>query len=180
MHMQMGRSASRYSERESLSIAPSLLDVSPLLTRYASILTIAGRSCSWHGGNESEKWHPVNSSLYQLVLSVQSQILVTDPYFNEPAVEAMKGTKEGDQISSAYNSDLKLNTLRYAVNEMIQSPPVGFEDVVRGHFSVLKRRMVEVGKRWVGEAGREGMPPTLQGKMDSEVVKMHGLLSQLE
>lgn len=153
------------------------------MTPLLSLSDPAHSSCSlvilgrWHGGNESKKWNPVSSSLYQLVLSVQSQILVTDPYFNEPAVEAMKGTKEGDQISMAYSSDLKLNTLRFAVNEMITSPPVGFEDVVRQHFSVLGRRMVEVGTRWVEEAGREGMPPMLQAKMDSEVVKLHGLLS---
>ena len=135
---------------------------------------------TFHGGHESEKWNPQVSSIYQLVLSIQSQLLVRDPIYNEPAVSAMQGTKEGDQKSLSYNAELKLSTLRFAINEMISSPPIGFEDVVRGHFLLLKRRVMEAGKRWVEEAGREGMPPQLQAKMDAEVCKLHQLLSEIK
>ena len=42
---------------------------------------------TWHGGHESEKWNASSSSTFQIVMSIQSQIMVEDPYFNEPAVE---------------------------------------------------------------------------------------------
>jgi ubiquitin-protein ligase len=134
---------------------------------------------TFHGGHESEKWNPSVSSVYQIVLSIQSQLLVADPMFNEPAVAAIQGTREGDRKSGQYNADLRLSTMRYAINEVIQSPPLGFEEVVRGHFYLLRHKLMDMGKKWVEEAGGEGMPPQLQEKMDAEVCRMHALLQQL-
>ena len=37
---------------------------------------------TWHGGHESEKWNAASSSTFQIVMSIQSQIMVEDPYFN--------------------------------------------------------------------------------------------------
>lgn len=43
------------------------------------------------GGDESAKWSPQYSSLFQLLMSVQTQLLTPDPYFNEPVCTVCAG-----------------------------------------------------------------------------------------
>jgi len=40
-------------------------------------------------------WDPKSSTLLQVIVSIQSLILVSDPYFNEPGVEATMNTSSG-------------------------------------------------------------------------------------
>jgi baculoviral IAP repeat-containing protein 6 len=55
--------------------------------RFNPNLYADGKVClsllgTWHGGHESEKWNSTASSAFQIVMSIQSQIMVEDPYFN--------------------------------------------------------------------------------------------------
>ena len=69
---------------------------------------------TWHGTDASQKWDPVHSSLFQILLSIQGMILISDPYFNEPNVERMRGQAEGTKASNSYNAEIHLNNIRYA------------------------------------------------------------------
>ncbi|CAH1128208.1 unnamed protein product [Ceutorhynchus assimilis] len=46
---------------------------------------------TWHGRPE-EKWNSQTSSFLQVLVSIQSLILVPEPYFNEPGYERARGT----------------------------------------------------------------------------------------
>jgi len=39
---------------------------------------------TWHGTDESQKWHPDSANLWRVLVSIQGMILIGDPYFNEP------------------------------------------------------------------------------------------------
>ena len=39
-------------------------------------------------------------------------ILISDPYFNEPNVEQMRGQAEGTKASNSYNAEIHLNNIR--------------------------------------------------------------------
>ena len=67
---------------------------------------------TWHGSDASQKWDPQNSSLFQILLSIQGMILISDPYFNEPNVEQMRGQAEGTKASNSYNAEIHLNNIR--------------------------------------------------------------------
>lgn len=41
--------------------------------------------------------------MFQVLVSIQSLILVAEPYFNEPGYEQEIGTEQGDKHSSEYN-----------------------------------------------------------------------------
>lgn len=69
---------------------------------------------TWHGTDASQKWDPQNSSLFQILLSIQGMILISDPYFNEPNVERMRGQAEGTKASNSYNAEIHLNNIRSA------------------------------------------------------------------
>eukprot|EP00775_Hariotina_reticulata_P014582 gene14582-14713_t len=72
--------------------------------RFNPNLYADGKVCmsllgAWHGGDQASKWNPATSSLFQILLSVQGMVFVEDPYFNEPNVEVMRGTTEGNITS---------------------------------------------------------------------------------
>lgn len=51
-------------------------------------MSVQGKVClsllgTFHGTNDSEKWG-ADSSIFQVLMSVLSQILVPDPYYAEP------------------------------------------------------------------------------------------------
>lgn len=43
----------------------------------------------------------------QVFVSIQSLIMVPDPYFNEPGYESKIGTNEGKNLSRGYNAPLR-------------------------------------------------------------------------
>eukprot|EP00042_Codosiga_hollandica_P055600 m.782598 g.782598 ORF g.782598 m.782598 type:complete len:291 (+) comp59152_c1_seq24:3324-4196(+) len=107
---------------------------------------------TWHGGAKTEEWNSATSTLLQLFVSIQSQIMIDEPFFNEPGYERQQGTDEGRQNSARYNDECCTNTLRLAVLEQLRHPPAGFEDVVRNHFKLLGDRIVVQYERWARRA----------------------------
>ncbi len=84
---------------------------------------------TWPGQPE-EQWTP-RSTLLQVLVSIQSLILVAEPWFNEPGYERTRGTPEGDAASSGYNESLRPATARWAIVEQLRNPAPCFVDVIR-------------------------------------------------
>ncbi|EFJ50717.1 hypothetical protein VOLCADRAFT_116740 [Volvox carteri f. nagariensis] len=148
--------------------------------RYNPNLYADGKVClsllgTYNSGHTSEKWNPTLSSLYQVLVSIQSQILVTDPMTNEPLSETMAGTAEGSAKTAEYNSRLQLLVMRHAMVDMLLHPPPGTQDIVTRHFHLLRRRIAATVQRWVREAPSE----ELRGKLDEQAVRLLELLAKL-
>ena len=79
--------------------------------------------------------------------------------------------------STSYNAELQLGTLRWAMIDILRNPPPGFEDVVRGHFCLLRRRIMATAVRWVDQAAAAG--EAMQKRLDTAVVELHALLAGL-
>ena len=62
-------------------------------------------------------------------MSIQSLILVPEPYFNEPGYEQSRGTAYGDQRSLAYNSNISVATIQWAMINQIRNPTPCFKKV---------------------------------------------------
>ena len=62
-------------------------------------------------------------------MSIQSLVLVSDPYFNEPGYEQYQGTPYGDQKSLTYNANLYLATVQWAMLQQLQNPSPCFREV---------------------------------------------------
>jgi hypothetical protein len=82
--------------------------------------------------------------IIQVLISIQSLILVAEPYFNEPCYEIMLGTASGKQCSQSYNEDVLLHTILYGMVAQLRDPSSGFEDVIRTHFWIKKKRILTV------------------------------------
>ena len=167
-------------------------DVPPLLSldttgggraRLNPNLYADGKVClsllgTWHGSDASEKWDADAANLWRVLVSVQGMILVADPYFNEPGVEAVRGTPEGDAASARYNARLSLNVVRHAMNGMLDAPPPGFEEVVRRHFRLVGGKALEAAASAARAAG-ECSDAALAAQLRAEVEGLRGRLVEL-
>ena len=110
---------------------------------------------TWRG-TQSESWNPKTSTLMQLFISVQSQILVNHPYFNEPGYEKNYGTVDGDSNSQEYNNYVRYYNMKYAMLNIVKDVQQGrykeFKDMVLDHFKVKKDYILEIINKWTNEA----------------------------
>ncbi|KAG5183636.1 ubiquitin-conjugating enzyme/RWD-like protein, partial [Tribonema minus] len=89
--------------------------------RFNPNLYNSGKVClsllgTWRGPG----WEPNKSTLLQVFVSIQSLILVPDPWFNEPGYEHDMGTPKGDAESESYNQTIRAGTLRFAILEPLR------------------------------------------------------------
>lgn len=103
---------------------------------------------TWHGRPE-EKWNPQTSSFLQVLVSIQSLILVPEPYFNEPGYERSRGTPSGTQSSKEYNANICQATVRWAMLEQIVNPCPCFKDVINAHFYLKRDEIIEQIENWI-------------------------------
>ena len=68
-------------------------------------------------------------TLLQVLVSIQSLILVPEPYFNEPGYERSRGTPLGAQSSHEYNANICQATVKWAMLDQIKNPCPCFKEV---------------------------------------------------
>lgn len=103
---------------------------------------------TWHGRPE-EKWNAQTSSFLQVLVSIQSLILVPEPYFNEPGYERSRGTPSGTQSSKDYNANVYQATVRWAMLEQMINPCPCFKDVINAHFYLKRHEIIEQVEGWI-------------------------------
>ncbi|KAK5648597.1 hypothetical protein RI129_003489 [Pyrocoelia pectoralis] len=103
---------------------------------------------TWHGRPE-EKWNTQTSSFLQVLVSIQSLILVPEPYFNEPGYERSRGTSSGTQSSREYNQNIWQATVRWAMLEQIINPCPCFKDVIHAHFYLKRHEIISQIEDWI-------------------------------
>lgn len=75
---------------------------------------------TWEG-QSGESWLPESSTLLQVLVSIQSLILVPNPWFNEPGYEKDMHTERGATCCRGYNQGLRANTMRWAMINQVHS-----------------------------------------------------------
>ena len=100
---------------------------------------------TWQGGGEAEKWNEASTFL-QVLVSIQSLILVPEPFWNEPGYESHHNTEQGRAQSRQYNEERVEATVRWGMIDQLRSLPAlgssaqdrGFHEVIRRHFFVKR------------------------------------------
>ncbi|KDP27937.1 hypothetical protein JCGZ_19017 [Jatropha curcas] len=96
-----------------------------------------GRVClslinTWPG-KKNEKWNPKESTVLQILVSIQALVLNEKPYFNEPGHGMWPGRAIWEKRSNSYNEDvfvLSCKTMLF----LLRRPPKNFEGLVIEHF----------------------------------------------
>uniref|UniRef100_A0A3Q3LP29 Dual E2 ubiquitin-conjugating enzyme/E3 ubiquitin-protein ligase BIRC6 n=1 Tax=Mastacembelus armatus TaxID=205130 RepID=A0A3Q3LP29_9TELE len=105
---------------------------------------------TWHGRPE-EKWNPQTSSFLQVLVSVQSLILVAEPYFNEPGYERSRGTPSGTQSSREYDGNIRQATVKWAMLEQMRNPSPCFKEVIHKHFYLKRTEIMSQCEEWIAD-----------------------------
>ncbi|XP_059058319.1 baculoviral IAP repeat-containing protein 6 [Achroia grisella] len=120
---------------------------------------------TWHGRPE-EKWNAHTSSFLQVLVSIQSLILVPEPYFNEPGYERSRGTRVGNSASLEYNSNIYQACVRWAMLDHLRSPEPCFKEVIQTHFWIKRNEIMQTVANWIteleGQSGDERTQRTIQ------------------
>jgi len=127
--------------------------------RFNPNLYNCGKVClsllgTW-SGQDGEKWNPKTSTFLQVLISIQSLILVENPYFNEPGWEKEMHTTKGQTNSKKYNEPLLIGTIKWAIIDMIKNPPNGMEEVIKNHFKFKKDEILTTTQKWLTEMSSE-------------------------
>ncbi|CAH0398000.1 unnamed protein product [Chilo suppressalis] len=112
-------------------------------------------------GRGVEVWGK-DSSLLQVIVSLQGLILNAEPYFNEAGYEKQKGTQQGKENSRMYN-EMVLLKLVQSMTKMVMNPPEPFrEEIVqhmRANAGALCRRLEDIVHLSNGQAPPDIIPP---------------------
>nr|CAI5826277.1 unnamed protein product [Callosobruchus analis] len=113
-------------------------------------LYVEGKVCvsllgTWMGRG-TEVWGP-NSTLLQLIVSIQGLILVSEPYYNEAGYEKQTDTQQGYENSRTYN-ELVILKLVQSMNELLQNPPDVFKKEIITHFTQNGEKLCDRLKRY--------------------------------
>jgi ubiquitin-protein ligase len=119
--------------------------------RFNPNLYACGKVClsllgTWSGA-AGESWNE-KSTILQVLVSIQSLILVEKPYYNEPGYEASYGTPDGEKRSRQYNIDVEYNCIKLAIIDMIKNPPLGFEEMIKTHFKIKQNDILKTVSKW--------------------------------
>ncbi|PAN29194.1 hypothetical protein PAHAL_5G207700 [Panicum hallii] len=93
-------------------------------------------------GSGCEKWNPSNSTMLQVLVSIQALVLNAKPFFNEPGHAMYANTPLGEKLSMAYNEKTFLLSCR-TMQCSLRNPPKNFEDFVAGHFRNHGRKILK-------------------------------------
>jgi len=119
--------------------------------RFNPNLYDSGKVClsllgTWSGSG-GESWTP-NSTILQVLLSIQSLIFCEEPYFNEPGYERDRGNAKGAEANNKYNEPVRLNTMKLAMLEQLKNPSFGFGEVIKNHFRLKKNDIYKKLDDW--------------------------------
>ncbi|KAJ6601347.1 hypothetical protein DFH09DRAFT_1127533 [Mycena vulgaris] len=121
--------------------------------RFNPNLYNCGKVClsllgTWPGRPE-EQWSS-SSTLLQVLVSIQSMILIDAPYYNEPG-HGQANPKA--KVSIDYNRQISLQTCRWAMVEWLDDAHKNgiWKDVIASHFTIRKDKIRQKIMEWATE-----------------------------
>lgn len=109
---------------------------------------------TWNG-DKGESWNSTTSTMFQILISIQSLILIEEPYYNEPGYEKLIGKQTGIDNSKKYNEDIRLYNLNYTINNLIDDVKKGgipeFNFIIREYFKFHRNDMITLFTKWLNE-----------------------------
>jgi baculoviral IAP repeat-containing protein 6 len=146
--------------------------------RFNPNLYNCGKVClsllgTWQG-EKGESWSAEYSSILQVLISIQSLILVDQPFYNEPGYES----RPDNQASDAYSADIMQHTVKWAMLDQLQSPPEYFAEAIKSHFRERGEVVLATVRRWekwctdIGALGPAAAIEKMLPELENEISKL--------
>ncbi|KAG0566839.1 hypothetical protein KC19_7G091700, partial [Ceratodon purpureus] len=124
---------------------------------------------TWRG-KSTELWDASNSTILQLLISLQGLVLNVNPYFNEAGYERQIGLPEGEKNSLLYNENAFLLSCK-SMLYLFRHPPQGFEPLIRQHFQQRGPMLLKACAMYMNGALVGSLDENLQAKADGSTEK---------
>lgn len=112
--------------------------------RFGPNLYSNGKVCLSLLGTWSGPGWRSDSTVLQVLLSITSMVMgLEEPCINEPGWERHKGTES----SLKYSKNLRRQTVRVAMKQMLEQPPHPWEEVIKQHFKLKVSGVRDIGER---------------------------------
>lgn len=123
--------------------------------------------------SRAEKWN-TTSTLYQVLISIQSQILVEYPIFNEPGFQQYYKTDRGDKESKIYNDNIRLYTMKFCMLDLLSNKNLYPElrNIITSHFKIKKNKIIDTINKWKLESKMKKEYDTVISKLEFELNKL--------
>jgi ubiquitin-protein ligase len=124
--------------------------------RFNPNLYDSGKVClsllgTWRG-DKGESWNINTSTFNQLVISIQAQILIDEPYFNEPGFEKIIGTDKGKKMSQDYNNNIRQYNLDHTMIDLLEKNYYPeFKEIIVKYFKFQKENIIKTLNKWTEE-----------------------------
>ncbi|CAG7785189.1 unnamed protein product [Allacma fusca] len=102
---------------------------------------------TWKGSHNCERWSS-ESSLLQVLVSIQGLILVPEPYFNEPGYTRDPNNEEVVSESKRYNEAATVLLLA-ATRDMLEKPPTPWQFEITYMFKSGIPKMIQRYEDWM-------------------------------
>ena len=123
--------------------------------RFNPNLYANGKVClsllnTWHG-HKYQKWNKDISNIAMVLIAIQSQILVENPYFNEPGYETHMGTETGNNLSYNYNCNIVKYTIDHGMCNLLKNNLAypEFNEIISRHFKLKSQKITKTLKNWI-------------------------------
>lgn len=134
-------------------------------------------------GTAVERWTPTNSTILQLLVSIQGLVLNDRPCFNEPGYEQYILNKRWEKTSLSYNEQAFIMSCKILLHKL-QKPPKGFENFVIEHCHQQGEKLLAAinayskGRDVVGHYSQDSASPSsvsikVPSKFQSRLQKIH-------
>eukprot|EP00210_Caulerpa_lentillifera_P002804 g2678.t1 len=133
---------------------------------------------TWSGA-AGETWDPNASSAFQLLVSIQSLILVDEPYFNEPGYETQMNSEAGNTASRLYNQDIREQTIHRAMIDHLKNPTGPFAETLLSHFRLRREDILDTCRQWIEESVAVEDAEHNE-RLKALVLELEGLLNELD
>ncbi|OAL56607.1 hypothetical protein IQ07DRAFT_526783 [Pyrenochaeta sp. DS3sAY3a] len=133
-----------------------------------------GKVClSLLGTWQGEPWKPGQSTLLQVVISLQAMVFCDEPWYNEPGRETRYSTGVANDQAAAYNHTIRELTVRYAMLAWLERPTSLWHGVVTHHFQQNSNKVFEIACQWAKNKGPQ-MPHSREQMFHSQIYGGHG------
>ncbi|KAL6712569.1 hypothetical protein ACN47E_000446 [Coniothyrium glycines] len=121
-------------------------------------LHLDGKVClsllgTWVSGAKGEEWIPMQSTLLQVLISIQAMIFCDDPMQNEPGQGTVSSNFARSDMVSSYNRAVRGLTVQYGHLHWAQNPSSLWKDVVKEHFRKSGDDILKLAERWANDSG---------------------------
>jgi len=153
--------------------------------RFNPNLYNCGKVClsilgTWEG-QEGETWNENISTFLQVIVSIQSLILVDDPYYNEPGFEKGMGSAESTKANASYTANIREGTARWAILDHLTSPKnSAFEDVINNHFYLRRAFILEQLESWIKDMADKPYLAASQERLKGKLAEAKKALNALK